>query len=393
MNAQPRTLAARWIIPVSDDPINGGWIRIDHGRMSEIGRGRAPAGAEELGDVALLPGLINAHTHLEFSDCRHPIGQQGIPLHQWIAEVIAARRQASDASKPAVIETGLAELAESGTRLAGEITTPPCTYPLDRSMPELITFAEVLGLDSSRADERMEAAIAHNDRYRNGGWSPHAPYSTSLETIRSCVELAVKSDRPLAMHVAESAAERELLQDAAGPFVEMLSSLGLWRDELFPWGSDPLVTLIDCLAQAPRVLLIHGNDLNAVEIERLQSHGNMTVVYCPRTHHHFLPQHRHPVDRMLAAGVPVALGTDSRASNPDLKLWGEVQFLLKHRSDLPPDQVLRMATINGANALGRSDLGKIEIGCEPGLAMVRTSASSVNELYADLAENDYTPVV
>ena len=126
MNEQPRLLAARWIIPVSRDPINGGWIRIEDGRIAEIGEGRVPAGAEDLGDVALLPGLINAHTHLEFSDCRSPIGRPGIPLYEWIGQVVAARRQTTVESKQQAIEVGLKELQQSGTRLAGEITTTPC---------------------------------------------------------------------------------------------------------------------------------------------------------------------------------------------------------------------------------------------------------------------------
>ena len=91
MNEPMSVFAARWIIPVSRDPINGGWIRVHRGRIEEMGVGTAPAGAQDLGNVALLPGLINAHTHLEFSDCRSPIGQRGVPLDQWVGQVIAAR--------------------------------------------------------------------------------------------------------------------------------------------------------------------------------------------------------------------------------------------------------------------------------------------------------------
>ncbi len=392
INEPARVWAARWIIPVSRDPINGGWIRIEHGRISEIGTGTPPADAQDLGDVALLPGLINAHTHLEFSDCRSPIGVSGVALHQWIGQVMAARSGTTAESKQAAIEAGLNELRQSGVRLAGEITTAPCNYPSGVTEPELVTFAEVLGLGRDRADERLEAAVRHNLANRNGGWSPHAPYSTSPETIRRCVELAVQHDRPLAMHVAESPAERELLCDGTGPFAEALRSLGVWRDELFPWGSDPYGRLIDRLAKAPRVLLIHGNDLIDAEIGRLRSYSHITVVYCPRTHA-FFDHARHPVDRMLGAGVRVALGTDSRASNPDLNLWREVQFLLKHRVDLAPEAILRMATLHGADAFGRSDLGRIEVGCQSGIGYVQTDAKKIDDVYADFAQRDYTPIV
>jgi cytosine/adenosine deaminase-related metal-dependent hydrolase len=391
INEPARILAARWIIPVSRDPINGGWIRIEHDRIAEIGTGTPPAGAEDLGDAALLPGLVNAHTHLEFSDCSSPIGAAGVALHQWIGQVIAARRETTADSKREAIEAGLKELRESGTRLAGEITTAPCDYPSDVAEPELITFAEVLGLQQGRADERLEAAVRHNITNRNGGWSPHAPYSTSPRTIRRCVELAAQYDRPLAMHVAESPAERELLCEGTGPFADTLRSLGVWRDDLFPWGKNPYGMLIDSLSKAPRVVMIHGNDLNDAEIERLRSHSQITVVYCPRTHA-FFGHVKHPVDRMLAAGVRVALGTDSRASNPDLNLWREVQFLLKQRADLAPEDILRMATLNGADAFGRSDLGRIEVGCQGGIGFVQTDAKKADDVYADFVQRDYSPI-
>lgn len=385
-------MAARWIIPVSRDPINGGWIRLQAGRVAEIGSGRAPSGAEDLGDVALLPGLVNAHTHLEFSDCHQPIGHAGIPLHEWIGQVVASRRESDDESKRVAIGLGLQELRDSGTRLVGEITTTPCEYPIDGDRLELITFAEVLGLDPNRAAERLQAAIDHNETQSHGAWSPHAPYSTPLEIIRACIEHASKQRRPVAIHVAESAPERELLEEGSGAFAEMLTAMGIWRGDLFPWGSKPFETLIDVLANAPHGLLIHGNYLNDAEISQVASHSQLTVVYCPRTHHHFLPAEKHPVDRMLAAGVRVALGTDSRASNPDLSLWGEVQFLMQQRSDLPPEQIVRMATLSGAEALGKTDVGRIEVGGCPGLGVVRTEATNLAGLYRDLAMNDYRPL-
>jgi cytosine/adenosine deaminase-related metal-dependent hydrolase len=386
-NEQSRVLAARWIIPVSRDPINGGWIRVEEGRIVNLESGAAPANAEDLGDVALLPGLVNAHTHLEFSDCQSPIGERGVPLYQWIGQVIEARRDTRE-SKQAAIAAGLKEMFESGTRLVGEITTPPCDYPSDAAQPELVTFGEVLGLQKERADERLESAAAHIQDNSNAGLSPHAPYSTLLDTVDACIELAGKCDRPLAMHVAESPEERELLSSGAGPFADALRALGVWRDDLFPWDDDPFEMLIERLAKAPRALLVHGNDLNDDEIEQLRSHDNLSVVYCPRTHH-FFEYERHPVHRMLAAGVRVALGTDSRASNPDLNLWREVQFLLTNRHDLAPRDVVRMATLNGADALGRRDLGRIEVGCPAAMGVVQTDATNAEDVLESFVQSEY----
>ncbi len=378
-------------MPVSQPPIHGGWIRLAGDTIREMVQGPPPPGAEDLGDVALLPGLVNAHTHLEFSDCRRPIGKPGTPLHQWIGQVIAARGETTDEEKQQAVARGLRESRSAGVALIGEITTPPCQYPAEASHPHLVTFAEVLGLDPDRANCRIEAARHHVDRHHLAGWSPHAPYSTTIETIEFCVEDSATSGRPLAMHVAESPAERELLSCGTGPFSESLRQLSVWRDGLFPWGKDPLVSLIDRLSKAARVLLVHGNDLQPNEIQHLSEHSHLSVVYCPRTHA-FFGYDRHPVAQLLASGVRVAIGTDSRASNPDLNLWREVQFLLKHRADLAPQKVLEMATTAGADALAVPAAGRIEVGCRPGLGCVATMSATIEGVYDDLVEAEYVSV-
>ena len=145
--------------------------------------------------------------------------------------------------------------------------------------------------------------------------------------------------------------------------------------------------LIQQLAAAPRALLIHGNDLNQKEIELLSEHANVTVVYCPRTHG-FFQYDVHPVNRLTASGVRVALGTDSRASNPDLNLWKEVQYLLNRRPDIRPQDVLQMATLHGADALGRHDLGRLEVNRLARFAAIATNASTVEQVYEACAHED-----
>ena len=201
----------------------------------------------------------------------------------------------------------------------------------------------------------MAAAREHNRRDASGGWSPHAPYSTTRGMIETCVGEAIRTRKPIAMHVGESEAERELLTSGEGPFADSLRALGVWRSGLFPWGDTPYEWLIDCLGKAPIGLVVHANHLNDTEIERLSSYPHLSVVYCPRTHA-FFRHPRHPVAEMLRRGVNVAIGTDSRASNPDLSVWGEVQYLLSHRGDLDPTTVLEMATLRGARSLGANQV-------------------------------------
>jgi cytosine/adenosine deaminase-related metal-dependent hydrolase len=328
--------------------------------------------------------LVNAHTHLEFSDCESPIGQAGVPLAEWIGQVIDARSASTIKSKQAAIHAGVAESKNAGVCLIGDIATPPCTYNTD--LMDIICFAEVVGLSENRWTERLQAATDYGQSF-----SPHAPYSTSQHAIDACIRRSKASGKRLSMHIAESPEERELLCNGTGPFAEALRHIGAWQDDLFPWQDEPIVCLIERLAAAPGALLIHGNDLRTHEIAKVATHPNLTVVYCPRTHA-FFGYDRHPVAEMHRAGVPVALGTDSKASNPDLNLWSEVQYLMQHRMDIDPAEVLKMATVHGANALGRRDVGRLANGSIAHLGQVNTNASDLQRLYRDLAENEYRPL-
>lgn len=357
-----------------------------------MGAGSPPGMSTDLGDVAVLPGLVNAHTHLEFSDLESPLGTRGMSLADWIGQVVRSRHDRSSEQRQGACQMGIVESKRAGVRLIGEISTPPLDYPsIDAGSPVLICFAEVLGLAADRSVERMSAAELHVGKDPTRGWSPHAPYSTARDMIERSVARASEEARPVAMHVAESPDERTLLESATGPLADALRSMGVWENNRFPWPGDPLIDLIDLLSTPPRALLIHGNDLQAAEIERIARYRSITVVYCPRTHD-FFGYDEHPVAALLRAGIRVALGTDSRASNPDLNLWREVQYLLRHRQDLRPEQVLRMATRDGADSLGRGELGRIEPAASAALGVVSTASSSTDALYQDLATNDYRPL-
>lgn len=389
MQHQHEVIRARWVVPISTAPIAGGWLRRDRKRILEIGAGNCPYPHRDLGDQAIFPQLVNAHTHLEFSQLSAPIGARGIDLTDWIGLVIASRAEAT--SRTGAIASGIEQSVRAGVSLIGEITTPPSDYPDQPHLPNVVCFAEVLGLSAERAEARLKAAAAQTERDPWCGLSPHAPYSTTRETIEQCVRISGRSGRPLAMHVAESRAERELLERGEGPFIDALSRLGVDVGSLFPWGADPLNSLIESLARSSRALLIHGNDLRASEIATLSRHHHLSVVYCPRTHA-FFGYPPHPVAKMLEAGVRVALGTDSLASNPDLAVWGEVQYLLQHRTDLDPATVVELATVRGADALGYPTFGRIEPGCVSRLGTVATTAISAEQLFRDLAVNDFHPL-
>lgn len=380
---------ARWILPISQPPIANGWVAIDEGKIVALGSANQspPLPPIDRGDVAILPGMVNAHTHLEFSHLTRPIGHRGLKLHDWIGQVVRHRQQSTINDQAESIARGLTSSHALGTSLIADIATTPLpalsgtlAASADRlnALPEVIFLAEVLGLGPDRSNEKLRAAAELMEQidgptYARVGISPHAPYSTPLAVVSECVELAKRRGCLLAMHVAESEEERQLIEHGDGPFAARLKAIQVFDPGLFPWGNDATMRLLEMLAQVPRALLIHGNDLRPDEIEYIARHPQMSVVYCPRTHA-FFEHSKHPVADLINANVRVALGTDSLASNPDLSIWREVQWLLRHRHDIPWHTALTMATKHGADAIGRHDWGRIEIGANARLLEFSASA-------------------
>jgi cytosine/adenosine deaminase-related metal-dependent hydrolase len=220
-------------------------------------------------------------------------------------------------------------------------------------------------LSTPQSRERGEPIASAVER----GLSPHAPYSVHPELFARLIDLAKAHSAPVAMHLAETRAELELLAQGRGEFVEMLTAFGVWRDGLIPRGSRPM-DYLKRLAEVARALVVHGNYLDEDELEFVAIHPQMTVVYCPRTHA-FFGHAPHPWRRLLDRGASVALGTDSRASNPDLSLWNELTFLREEFPDAAPRVLLELGTIRGARALGLDgEFGTIAPGKSARLATV-----------------------
>lgn len=391
-----QTLAARRVFPATSPPIERGYVTIAGERTVEVGAG-APPGAIDLGDVAILPGLVNAHTHLEFSDLDAPLGQPGMSLPHWIREVVAARR-ARNADATAAIARGLAESARAGTTTLGEIATSGWTAESLRSAPlDLTAFYEVIGLAAARVPELLEQArgfvarLAEATGWR-GGLSPHAPYSVHPELVVALARLAAAHDLPVAMHLAESREEIELLAEGTGPFRDMLVDFDAWDPAAIDRGTRP-IQYLRILAEAPRALVIHGNYLDDEEIAFVAARSShMSIVYCPRTHAYF-GHAPYPLEKLLAAGATVALGTDSRASNPDLSVLEEMRLVARRFPDIPRDAVLRLGTINAAQALGcASQAGSLEAGKLANLAIVALESPACGDAHEQLFNSDL-PVV
>jgi len=282
------TLRGRHVLPVASEPLAGGWVRVASGRIVEVGGGSPPPPVVDLGDAIVLPGLVNAHTHLEFSDLAAPLPAGG-GLPGWIERVIGLRRgrdaAGSDETTRAVaIAAGLAESARAGVTAIGEISTG-ALLPGDRGGPRVRSFREALGLNPGAMTAARVAMIRDLDAGRHppghAGISPHAPYSVGQPLGRQLVDEAVRRGLPLAMHLAESPEELELLATRGGPFRGLLERLGAWL------GAGPrflsLEDWISLLARAPRAIVVHGTFLPEVSpaLARLARHRDRLCVVVP----------------------------------------------------------------------------------------------------------------
>lgn len=362
-----------------------GWVLIARGRIRAVGRGR-PRGivpsrsTVDLGDAIVLPGLVNAHTHLEFSTLAAPLDAAG-GLPGWIRRIVSLRRDRPADSAAAVataIRAGCAESAAAGVTAIGEIATdlrPDAIAAYAAAGPRLRMFREAIGLsaDAAPAARRLAADLDRlAARGLAAGISPHAPYTVAAPLA---ARLAREIDRrrlPVAMHVAESRAEARLLADSSGDFRTLLDDLGAWPLDAAP----RLLSAADWitrLARAPRGIVIHGTHLPAdpAALARLARHRDrLAVVICPRTTRALsgaLP----PVAAFRDAGIRVAIGTDSRGSNPDLSVLGECRTLVD-AGLVSPAEALAMATREAAWALMlERTSGRITVGRPADLVVLR----------------------
>lgn len=383
-----RAYRAKWIVPIEGRPLDGGYLILRGERILSV-LPTWSGTAVDLGDVALIPGLVNCHTHLEFSLLPEPLTPQR-PIAQWIRQVIAYRQQAAG-SVPDAIRAGITEAIRSGTTVLADIATDGWSWDDYRSVsprPTVAIFQEFLGLTRQRLDE--QEAISEQflmpvqlPPHWLRGFSPHAPYSVHPALMDTIVRYTAENPQyHVAVHLAETEAERELLAHDSGELRELLESFGIWSPGLF--GGRAPREWIEQLAELPRALVVHGNHLDAAELRLLAQNPHLALVYCPRTHA-AAETSPHPWYDLLELGGSVVLGTDSRATNPDLSLWRELQFLAERCTRLPHHSLLRLATLDGARALGLMEThGSFAPGKRADLAVVALADPAFQDPVHDL---------
>jgi aminodeoxyfutalosine deaminase len=318
------------------------------------------------GSAVIVPGLINAHTHLELTGLHNQL-TQFTSFTDWIKQLINKRRLWTQEDFYSSVKEGARLSLLSGTTTVGDITASRATHDALRGANlRRVIFDEILSLSPDTADTVM-AQISPACRPENSGQlqrqgiSPHAPYSVSADLFRRAAAAALAQDCCLAVHAAETLPEIRFLLNGYGEFREFLSSIGALPPDWQPPGLAPIPYLNSLGVLGPRCLLIHCNYLDQDSIARILN-SRSSVVYCPRSHD-FFGHRNHPIRQLLDSGINTALGTDSLASNSSLSMIDEMRFLFKQRKDLKAEEIFRAATLNGAAALGSGGtLGRLRRG-------------------------------
>lgn len=351
------TFTAHWILPVAGPPLERGTITVRGERIESVDPAGVRVADEDFGDAVVIPGLVNAHTHLDLTGAGELARRDGTETFpEWLKRVIDFRRSRNPEQVDSDIRRGLDESLRYGVTLVGDIAAGGASREhLSRAPLRSVVFWELIGTTPERFESALHTATlgmaAHQDTPTcRWGRSPHAPYTVHKRGY----ELAAQLPGIQAIHLAESSAEMKLVRMRIGPFRPFLQEMGVWEpDGLIDRPEEWLRTHPDL-----RSLVVHGNYLDG----DTPLSANQSLVVCPRTHSAF-GHPPHPFREFLARGVNVCVGTDSLASNPDLDVLAELGELHRRYPEVPTATLLRMGTINGAEALGFGDVcGTLEPG-------------------------------
>ena len=369
---------ARWVLPISAPPIRDGTVVELGGRIVYVGpREDAPGGTDrELGDCALMPGLINAHTHLELTVFRGLL--EDLSFREWIARLQGAKVAVMTPDR--FLDSarwGIAEGVRTGiTSFADTCDSGVVLEAMRERGVRGIMYQEVFSPSAdpaavreaaARLAEKLTQLDALETELQHVGVSPHAPYTVSDPLFA----LVARSGRRIAVHVAESEAEHRFVCDGEGPFADALRARGF---SVSPRASSPIALLAKLGVLDAHPLLIHCVRVSDADIAAIAASGS-TVAHCPISNAK-LGHGIAPVLEMLDAGIAVGLGSDSMAANNRMHLLEESRAAVlaqRIRSDrfdaLAASRALELATLGGARALGLADrIGSLEVGKEADLA-------------------------
>jgi aminodeoxyfutalosine deaminase len=396
------TIAARFVYPVEGPPIENGCLTIEHGRIAWVGSSSDRTCDLNLGNVAIVPGFVNAHTHLELAPLDRPVDDKENEV-SWLRRVVDQRRAGREETAGATVQSNVKASIRAGTTLLADITTAGLSWESIAAAPlRAVVFAELIGMKRDRGLETSDMAWRWLGSIRpetqvsacaRPGLSPHAPYSTAGWLYHK----AVASRMPLSTHLAEMPEELRLLQHRDGPLRRFLEDLGAWDDEWDPIGPRPADYVRKGELRNADWLIAHGTYLEPDDFWQLRPEAapeghRVAVAFCPRTHARF-GHAPHPYRAMLERGAIVCLGTDSLASAESLSILDEIRFLHSSDQSLSGELLLTMATLFGAWALrAETTTGSLKPGKSADLAIISLGNRDEEDPYNLLLESE-SPVI
>lgn len=379
-------IRSRVVASMAGEPIDDGAVVVEGDKIARVGRfadmQRHHSGEVfDLGEQILLPGLINAHCHLDYTTLRGKIGPQG-SFADWIVAINAAKAALSDSDYVDSITRGLAEASKYGTTTLLNLEAFPELLPQLPHPPLRVWWcAEMIDIrtpvNAQKVFEALRDSFVSQADWLGGvGLAPHAPYTASKQLYSDVFEIARKEGVPFTTHLAESSEEMRMFRDARGPAYDLLKGIGRPMEDCGQ--QTPLSLLLRNQTIDEQSIIAHLNELGDGDFELLAGAPKFHVAHCPRSHTFF----RHApfaVERLRALGFNICLGTDSLASNSSLSLFAEMRELLRKEATLTPREVLEMVTVNAAAAIGQGNmLGQIRPGFHADLIALPALGSLAN---------------
>ena len=368
------------VLPIGAEPVEDGAVAVEGSRVVAVGPRRevvaAGARVREWRGV-LTPGLVNAHTHLQYTDFAD-LATAGMPFAQWIRTLTERRQTWTPPQWRESARRGAHEALRTGTTCVADVVTDVAILPvLARSGLAGTAYVEVVGVESYKwpmAEEELLAKLAGAPAGIGHGVSPHALYSLGTDAVRGSLRVARERGLRLHPHLAETREEDEYVRCGTGPIAEFGRSRGLTFELIGDGAGCSPVEHADSLGMlGPDVHVAHGIHVSARDRALLRERGT-PVALCVRSNA-ILGAGTPPVADYLAEGSPVAVGTDSRASSPSLDLLEELRALrdVALSQGAPREGLARRlveaATAGGAFALGRADVGRLAPGTRADLAV------------------------
>ena len=381
-------IRAGTVVTMDGLPIDNGAVAVSGSRITNVGKfseiSATNSGEQivDLGEQALLPGLINAHCHLDYTCLRGKIPPPK-SFTEWIRAINAEKANLSPENYIGSINDGFAEAARFGTTTIANLTAFPELASRIQAPIRAWWFAELIDVrDPSRANEVVDAAVETLKSAEHWGLAPHAPFTASANLYRHCEEVARLENALLTTHLAESREEMSMFRDASGPLYDFLEEIG--RNMADCGRKTPLSQLTEILRDVSTPLdmteswmLVHLNELAKNDFDLFaRSRNQFSIAHCPRSHAYF-GHSPFEFETLRELGFNVCLGTDSLASNDDLSLFAEMRAFQKEFPKIPPDEIFRMVTLNPALALGKPHvLGRIGKNCWADLIAVPITGST-----------------